>query len=125
MLMFLTFLAVSMELFTSLKCPRMETLVKETTMLVLIMELAIVMLNVHKILSGSAELLTVKIGTQTRRKALWVVAVLKWIFGKQIPWMKPILFILALKMVNTRVKDSTVVLEMIDTKVSVTKMAVI
>jgi hypothetical protein len=89
------------------------------------MEPAIVMLNAHKILSGSEELLIVKIGIRSKQKVLLVVAVLKWIFGKLIQWMKPILFILALKTASTRVKDLIVVLEMIDTKVYVTKMAVI
>ena len=124
MWMFQTFLVVSMELFTSLKCLQTETLVKEATMLVLNMELVIVMLNVHKMLSGSEELPIVKIGTKLKEKVLLVAAALKWIFGKQIQWMKPILFILALKMVSTRVKDLIVALEMTDTKVSVTKMAV-
>ena len=92
---------------------------------VLNMELVIVMLNVHMILSGLEDLPTVQIGIQLRVKDLSVAAVLKWTFGKLIQWMKPILFTLALKMVSTRVKDLTVVMGITDTEVSATKTVVI
>lgn len=90
-----------MVLSTLLKWTSQVILEREQIRQVLNLVLVIVMLSVLMISSGLGDKLMFKDGHKVQLKELLVLAVLNQIFGKLIKFLKPILFILAIRKVSS------------------------
>ena len=125
MQMSLNYLVDLMVLSILLKWTSLVILEREQIQQVPNLVLDIVMLSVLMISNGQGGKLMFKDGHKVQLKELLVLAVLNWTFGKLTKFLKPILFILAIRKVNSHAQAINVEMLKNVIWVSVIRMAVI